>query len=103
MRRSPFWWVFVFLGALAVGLAQPHPDATGAEKLKLESRLVELRGAPASELNGGDRPERRPYPKVQQKYQNPDRPSETWSGRGKQPRWVSDLLQSGKNIEDLLI
>jgi len=73
------------------------------EKLKLESRLAELKRAPASELNGGDRSERRPYPKVQQKYQNPDRPSETWSGRGRQPRWMSELLQSGKNIDDLRI
>jgi DNA-binding protein H-NS len=75
-----------------------------ADKLKLERRLAELSLASASESNGNDRPQRRrPYPKVQPKYRNPDRPSETWSGRGKQPRWVSDLLQSGKNIEDLLI
>ena len=37
------------------------------EKLKLERRLAELRLAPASELNGNDRPERRPYPKVEPK------------------------------------
>ena len=32
--------------------------------------------------------ERRPYPPVVPKYRNPDRPSETWAGRGKKPRWL---------------
>ena len=73
------------------------------EKLKLERRLAELRLGPAGEFHGDDRPERRPYPKVHPKYRNPDRPVETWSGRGKQPRWVSALLQSGRNIEDLWV
>jgi DNA-binding protein H-NS len=73
-----------------------------SEKLKLEKRLSQLKRAPVSELHGNDR-ERRPYPKVQPKYRNPERPSETWSGRGKQPRWVINLLRSGQRIDDLRI
>jgi DNA-binding protein H-NS len=46
---------------------------------------------------------RRPYPRVVPKYRNPDEPSETWSGRGKQPRWLTTQLRSGKRIEDFLI
>ena len=46
---------------------------------------------------------RRPYPRVLPKYRNPDQPSETWSGRGKQPRWLTAQLRSGKRIEDFLI
>jgi DNA-binding protein H-NS len=42
---------------------------------------------------------RRPYPKVLPKYQNPAQPSETWSGRGKVPRWLAAQLSSGKKIE----
>jgi hypothetical protein len=34
----------------------------------------------------------RPYRKVNPKFRNPERPSETWAGRGKQPHWVSELL-----------
>ncbi|WP_084306101.1 H-NS histone family protein [Bradyrhizobium sp. ARR65] len=30
-------------------------------------------------------------------------PSETWSGRGKQPRWLAAQLQAGKELEPLLI
>jgi len=46
---------------------------------------------------------RRPYPAVVPKYRNPDRPSETWAGRGKQPRWLAAQLKSGKRIDDFRI
>ncbi len=42
--------------------------------------------------------QRRPYPKVLQKYQNPDRPSVTWSGRGRQPLWMREHLRKGKRL-----
>src|ERR1700732_1396869 len=47
--------------------------------------------------------ERRPYPRVLPKYQNPEKPSETWAGRGKQPRWLTAHLRSGKTLEDFQI
>jgi DNA-binding protein H-NS len=37
------------------------------------------------------------------KYRNPSRPSETWAGRGKQPRWLTVQLESGKQIDDFRI
>jgi DNA-binding protein H-NS len=46
---------------------------------------------------------RRPYPSVLPKYRNPKKPSETWSGRGRQPRWVQVQLSSGRHLADLLI
>ena len=68
---------------------------------KLQRRLDELGrkfgGAP------DDIPQRRPYPKVKPKFRNPEDPSETWSGRGKQPRWISELLVSGRNLEEFRI
>jgi DNA-binding protein H-NS len=73
------------------------------KKAELEKRLARLRFEAAGGLNGKDRRERRFYPRVEPKYQNPQRPLETWSGRGKRPRWVSDLVQSGRDINDLRI
>ena len=35
------------------------------------------------------------------KYQNDH--GQTWTGRGKRPRWFKEALQSGKTPEDLLI
>ncbi|MFP4274645.1 MAG: H-NS family nucleoid-associated regulatory protein [Paracoccaceae bacterium] len=37
------------------------------------------------------------------KYRNPENPSETWTGRGRQPNWYKDAIESGKSPEDLLI
>jgi DNA-binding protein H-NS len=66
-----------------------------AEKHQLERRLAQL-------TVHGDK-HRRPYPKVHPKYKNPERPSETWSGRGKQPRWVAAYIRTGKKVDDLLV
>lgn len=40
---------------------------------------------------------------VKPKYRNPLAPNQTWTGRGKQPRWFSAALQAGAVEEDLLI
>jgi DNA-binding protein H-NS len=37
------------------------------------------------------------------KYSNPAKPSETWAGRGKKPRWLTAQLKSGKQIDDFRI
>jgi DNA-binding protein H-NS len=74
-----------------------------AEKHALERRLAQLRNAQSDRPGNRIKPRRRPYPKVLPKYQNPERPSETWSGRGKHPRWVDTQLQMGKKIDDLSI
>jgi DNA-binding protein H-NS len=78
------------------------------EKRELESRLAQLRRGSAArepvvmdlETNGRSK---RKYPRVFPKYQNPSAPGETWSGRGKQPRWLVAALQAGGNIEDFRI
>ena len=41
--------------------------------------------------------------KVAPKYRNPANPKETWTGRGKQPRWMAALTAKGKKPEDFLI
>ena len=41
--------------------------------------------------------------KVAPKYRNPANPKETWSGRGKQPRWLAAHTAKGKKVEEFLI
>lgn len=41
--------------------------------------------------------------KVAPLYQNPADASQTWSGRGRQPRFIQDALAAGKTLEDLKI
>lgn len=40
---------------------------------------------------------------VPPKYRNPANESDTWTGRGKPPRWMADYLAKGKKKEDFLI
>jgi DNA-binding protein H-NS len=41
--------------------------------------------------------------KVEPRYRNPANVEETWTGRGKQPRWLAAQLAAGKQLEDFLI
>jgi len=46
---------------------------------------------------------KKPRGKVAPKYKNPENGSETWTGRGRQPRWVASALEGGKTLDELLI
>jgi DNA-binding protein H-NS len=41
--------------------------------------------------------------KVKPQYQNPTDSSQTWSGRGRQPKWVAEALASGKKLDQFRI
>lgn len=81
-----------------------------AEKLDLERRLLLLN---RDQINDETRsaqddaiiskPPARKYPKVLPKYANPEPPGETWSGRGKQPRWLVKALFAGHKLEEFRI
>jgi DNA-binding protein H-NS len=112
------------LWALHEEIATRLAEALTAEKSVLENRLRRLqrgieiqhatddakpsRGAKPSldaksSRDGKSSTVRRPYPAVVPKYRNPERPSETWAGRGKKPRWLAAQLKSGKRIDDFRI
>jgi DNA-binding protein H-NS len=37
------------------------------------------------------------------RYRNPDDASQTWSGRGRRPRWIHDAEAAGRTLQDLEI
>ena len=37
------------------------------------------------------------------RYRNPENPEQTWSGRGRRPRWVHEAEAAGRSLDDLLI
>jgi DNA-binding protein H-NS len=76
-------------------------DKLVAEKATLDERLRQI-ATTSNVFSKLDRV-RRPYPKVLPKYQNPKNLAETWSGRGKRPRWLAAQLRSGKKLESFLI
>ncbi|MCK1741543.1 H-NS histone family protein [Bradyrhizobium sp. 139] len=83
-------------------------DRIKAEKRELEKRLAVLGGGMAvlaDSSGSGASPAakaRRKYPRVLPKYRNPQT-SETWSGRGKRPRWLVAAMKSGRRIEEFRI
>jgi DNA-binding protein H-NS len=83
-----------------------------AQKHELEQRLLQLNmgKVPADaviiDLKPGEADssrQRRKYPQVLPKYRNPSTPEETWSGRGKQPRWLVAALKAGGKMADFEI
>jgi DNA-binding protein H-NS len=77
------------------------------EDRKRKEALVELeemarkKGFSLAELTGISAPRKR-APAVA-KYANPQNASDTWSGRGRKPRWFAEALAAGKNPQDLAI
>ena len=85
-------------------------ERINAEKVQLEERLAKLnrhvatdRKVLAASVQVGERRRRRKYPPVLPKFRNPSDTSQTWAGRGKQPRWLVTQLKAGKKIDDFLI
>ncbi len=86
-------------------------DKLVSEKRALETRLAQLQRNVVQEtlepsnssLHVAASKRRRKYPRVIPKYRNPNEPSETWSGRGKTPRWLAAALKTGRRIEEFRI
>lgn len=79
----------------------------GYEERRKKEVLAELdeiakaKGYSLAELTGMSAG-RRKTPSVA-KYANPANPADTWSGRGRKPRWFSEALAKGKKPQDLAI
>jgi DNA-binding protein H-NS len=94
-------------------LAKRTPIATVRGKITKFAKaegytLEELFGTPSAargSANGSKPGPRagRKLGKVAPKYRNPANPKETWTGRGKQPRWMAALVAKGKKPDDFLI
>jgi len=70
--------------------------------VKVRAKVVtfaKTEGFTIEELFGGRKARRAAKPK----YRNPGDHSQTWSGRGKRPRWFNAALAAGKKEKDLLI
>lgn len=66
----------------------------------LEEKAKDL-GFSLAELTGAAKPRKR-SPSVA-KYANPANKSDTWSGRGRKPRWFTEAISKGKKPQDLAI
>ena len=77
------------------------------------TRLAKAEGYTIEELFGGSTRSgtarrapaagKRKTAKVAPKYRNPDNSKETWTGRGKQPRWLAAYTAKGRDLGEFLI
>jgi len=92
-------------------LSKRSPLAQVRTKL---TRLAKAEGYTIEELFGAGAPAARAsraaparagrkLGKVAPKYRNPENPKETWTGRGKQPRWLAAYTAKGRNLGEFVI
>jgi DNA-binding protein H-NS len=60
-------------------------------------------GAKAAPAKKGAKAAGKTGRKVAPKYRNPANAKETWTGRGRQPRWLAEQLKKGRKAEEFLI
>lgn len=41
--------------------------------------------------------------KAEAKYANPENPSDTWTGRGRKPRWFAEAVSAGRSPEEMAV
>lgn len=94
------------LKAAAPMVDQKIAERENAEKDAVKAELAELAKSKGFDMSDlfGDAPkakkERKP---VAPKYRNPAESSQTWTGRGRRPKWLEEALSSGGTLEDFLI
>ncbi len=52
---------------------------------------------------GPKKPNKGTGQKVQAQYQNPADKAQTWTGRGRQPKWIAEGIAGGKQLADFRI
>lgn len=101
------------LGTMSLEELQAHQREVeaaikGYEKKRRADALAAVRetarahGYTLEELMGA-KPAAKAATKGAAKYANPADPSQTWTGRGRQPGWVKEALAAGKSLDTMAI
>lgn len=77
------------------------------KRKELKERIIEIvrsEGLTLSDVFGWQEQKKaRKAPRVLPvKYRHPETGA-TWTGRGKKPRWLSELIEAGKGLEDFAV
>ena len=79
------------------------------EIAKIVLKAATESGLPIAEVkdfllgDGRKMPKSTSAPKSPPKYQHPDQPHVTWTGRGRHPSWFAEAIAAGTDPEELLI
>jgi DNA-binding protein H-NS len=89
--------------------ARIHQEIERQQQTKVLSIRTEMEelaghlGMTVEEVVGNGKKRKASKLMSQPKYQNPEDPRQTWSGRGKRPRWLQHALSQGAQLEDFAI
>ncbi|MGE0701007.1 MAG: H-NS family nucleoid-associated regulatory protein [Hyphomicrobiaceae bacterium] len=83
----------------AIGAAREREKSEVRQEMMA---LAQKRGLSITEIFGGTRGGAKGG-KVAIKYRNPDNPDDTWTGRGRQPKWLVAALKKGAKVEDFAL
>jgi len=72
------------------------------EKMDAMAKERGFGGLEALMGSGGEQSKAKRKP-VAPKYRNPSDANDTWSGRGRKPKWVVEMLAAGGSLDDALI
>jgi DNA-binding protein H-NS len=94
------------LSEMELRIARLKAEKQDAERATLRQKVTEFakrHGFDIRELIGG-RGKGRGKGSVAAKYRDPKNPENTWTGRGRMPRWMNAAIKGGKSSkEDFLI
>ncbi len=86
---------------LAAAIANFDARIKAGAIAELEAHAREL-GFSLAELTGSTVSIKRKRAPATTMYRNPENPAETWSGRGRKPRWFEAALTSGAKVSELM-
>lgn len=78
-----------------------YAERRRADAMKAIEAVAKEHGMSIDEIVGSKGRKRKM--KTAAKYANPENPSQTWSGRGRQPAWFKTAIESGISPESMAI
>lgn len=80
-----------------------YEDRLKKDALAAAQAAAKEHGFDLGELLSGTAGKRKTKGTVAPKYAHPENSNLTWTGRGRQPKWIKEALGAGKTLEDLAI
>lgn len=77
--------------------------AEGIEQLRTVIRKYKLGLSHCKIALGADKKRKPASRKLSPTHRNPNNPAETWTGRGRKPRWLVAALNAGNTVEECRI
>lgn len=88
-------------GDIEVAMATRTKEKAGKARAQIIA-IAQSVGMSVDELLKGGKIAK-PVNKVAAQYQNPKNAAESWTGRGRQPRWLAEAVAGGAKLDDLKI